>query len=893
MGIVYEAIQISLNRRVALKVLPQELATDPNAGRRFRREVEAAARLKQPNIVPIYCFAEEDGILYYAMELLEGRSLSDLIKETRYATQEGSRLSDPRADGVAPGPGITDLQRQPTVAMPHPLPLPVEADAGDEDRQQRQPMPSPRPEYVQQACRILIHAARAIDHAHRQGVIHRDVKPQNMFVTKEGQVKITDFGLARDEGDLKVTETGRTVGTPLYMSPEQIAGGNVPIDKRTDVYSLGVTLFEMLTFAVPFEGRSRDVIYRQIMFDEPPRPRRVNRSLPRDLETIILKAMEKDPAMRYQSASELADDLVRFISGEAIWARPTSLAMHVTKWIRRNRKVAVVAVAAVVLLTGTVLGLIAHQKATRRRRATALLQTAREARAGGQLKTAAARCSQALALWPGMPDVQREAGRVDEQMGRQEQARREAEQRQKAQQETLAGQSLIREAGALTASIQRAKEAVLQLRRAVERAEAPGREQELWDSEAEVDRLLKRQDQLSGEAVGHLLSAVMLDSGNAGAKAALADVYWQKLCEAAAERQSGQMDHFAGLVKAYDVTGRYAEQLRGDGSLEIRTSPPGASVSIATYTERGPLLVTENGQTLGQTPVRRFSLPMGSYLVTLRRPGYAETRYPVLIDRLEDETLSITLYTEDEVGAGFIYVPAGKYLMGFRSGTEAFGDAVREAFVDSFFIAKCELLCEEYREFINDLAQEDAQKALAHVPRYRLEAGHYWELSNGRFVRKKDVPTPAEGPAMPIHSISYYDAVAYCRWRSRKEEVTYRLPTCAEWEKASRGADGRVFPWGNRFYPTFCNVCSPRKAETIVERVGSRPYDCSPYGVMDMAGNMLEWCADTESRGTCARQHGGHFGGPPSATRCAATRLQGNANVNTQNSLRLVKQPLR
>jgi len=748
-------------------------------------------------------------------------------------------------------------------------------------------------EYIHQACRILMQAAQAIDHAHRQGVIHRDVKPQNMFVTKDGQVKVTDFGLARYEGDLRVTETGRTVGTPLYMSPEQIAGGNVPIDKRTDIYSLGVTLYEMLTFSVPFGGRSRDAIYRQILFDEPVRPRRVNRSLPVDLETIILKCMEKDPTLRYQAASELADDLSRYINGEPIWAKPPNVLTRADKWVRRNRAAAGIATAAVLLLVGTVGGLLAHQRTTRHSRAMRLLMTAREARADGRLKAASGRYSQALALWPGMLEAQREAGRVDEQLEQAEKQRREAEQRRKAREETATGYALLSESRKLSADIEVKRGHVEELRKAVENPDAAGSEQELWGGEADVDRLRKQQSQLATEAVGHLLSAVMLDPANDDAKAALADIYWQKLSAAAGRWQRGQVSHLAKLVAAYDVKGLYTEKLRGDGALEVRTSPAGASVVVSTYSERGPLLVSENEQDLGQTPVRRFSLPRGSYLLTIRKPGYAETRCPVLIDRLEEEVLSITLYTEDEVGQGFVYIPAGKFLMGLISGTAAFGDAMREVYADSFFIARHELTCGDYREFVNDLARHDTQKALAHVPRYRPETGHYWELHDGRFIRKKQGLSPVEGPGMPIHSISYHDAVAYCRWRSRKEGVTYRLPTCAEWEKSARGVDGRVFPWGNRFYSTFCNVCGPAKGAIKAEPVGSRPYDCSPYGVMDVAGNMAEWCADTESRSTCARQHGGHFGGHPSQSMCAGTRLQGCPNVNTPNCLRLVKDPPR
>ena len=213
-------------------------------------------------------------------------------------------------------------------------------------------------------CGLVVEIAEALDHAHAHGVIHRDVKPSNILVAKNGRALLFDFGLARTETDETITLTGDFAGTPFYVSPEQARGRDV--DHRTDVYSLGVTLYELLTLRRPFEGKNAQVVFRQLLTREAPLLRRVNRLVPRDLETVCLTAIEKDPARRYQSAAELAADLRRFLEFRPVRARPVGAPTRAVRFLRRNPAIGAVAVLSAVLVLGTLFGLFFHSTAIAR-----------------------------------------------------------------------------------------------------------------------------------------------------------------------------------------------------------------------------------------------------------------------------------------------------------------------------------------------------------------------------------------------------------------------------------------------------------------------------------------------------------------------------------------------
>ena len=212
--------------------------------------------------------------------------------------------------------------------------------------------------FFRSAAKLGIQAAEALQHAHDLGVLHRDIKPGNLMLDAEAQLHITDFGLARIEADAGVTMTGDILGTLRYMSPEQALAKRVVIDQRSDIYSLGVTLYELLTLQPAFSGNDRQSLLQQIAFEEPKLPTRINRAIPRELETIVMKAIAKNPRERYATAQELADDLGRYLDDMPIQAKRPSLLRRTTKWTHRNKtfvRTAVATVAIAVVIGGALL----------------------------------------------------------------------------------------------------------------------------------------------------------------------------------------------------------------------------------------------------------------------------------------------------------------------------------------------------------------------------------------------------------------------------------------------------------------------------------------------------------------------------------------------------------
>jgi serine/threonine protein kinase len=365
MGVVYEARQCKLGRRrVALKILPEAAALDPRLVRRFQVEVQAAACLDHPHIVPVYEVGQAQGVAYYAMRFIEGRSLATIVQELRRlkrlrdraapAEEEKEDPSKPDAmattiaNVLSPGPpagpattqaeGRSPAGEPPGDARSDPAPEPTSYAAPGSSTGDRA--------YFRTAARLIIEAAEALDYAHQEGVIHRDVKPANLLVDLQGRLWIVDFGVARLRGGAGLTRQGELVGTIRYMSPEQAKGGPIPIDRLTDVYSLGATLYEMLTLRPAFSGRDPVKLLRRVVDEEPRPPRRLNRRISRDLENIVLKAMAKDRTQRYRSAGELAEDLGRFLKGLPVRARRAPIWRRAVAWVKTHRTTAAVVSAA-------------------------------------------------------------------------------------------------------------------------------------------------------------------------------------------------------------------------------------------------------------------------------------------------------------------------------------------------------------------------------------------------------------------------------------------------------------------------------------------------------------------------------------------------------------------
>ncbi|MBP7937623.1 MAG: protein kinase [Phycisphaerae bacterium] len=396
MGVVYEAEQASLGRRVALKVLSFAAVLDTRQLQRFRNEAQAAAQLQHTHIVPVYSVGCERGVHYYAMQYIDGLPLSAVIRELRShaglpASDAGGptnampSMSSNRTDGDTalnspPFSGSSAVSVRPAGEAGASSLVSLASQSSMEGRA-----------FFQAVARLAIQAAEALQHAHERGVIHRDIKPSNLLLDSGGHLWIADFGLAIVQNDAGLTMTGDLVGTLRYMSPEQALGQRASVDHRADIYSLGMTLYELLALEPAFDGTDRQALLRRIATEEPRPLRRARHAVPKELETIVAKAIAKNREDRYATAQELSDDLRRFLDDRPIKAKPPGILDLVSKWSRRHW--AGVAAAVALLLTvvvglsiGTVL--IARERAEavrqrdaaegQRRLAESNLRTARE-----------------------------------------------------------------------------------------------------------------------------------------------------------------------------------------------------------------------------------------------------------------------------------------------------------------------------------------------------------------------------------------------------------------------------------------------------------------------------------------------------------------------------------
>jgi WD40 repeat protein/serine/threonine protein kinase/tetratricopeptide (TPR) repeat protein len=333
MGIVYEAEQVSLGRRVALKVLPRQFLHGPNAVDRFRREARAAARLHHTNIVQVFGTGGQDGLHYFVMQLITGAGLDTVVRalgRRRDPLPGTSGAEDLDASAVEPE-SLSAIVRKligrtqagdALSVTPTPGPI-VDGTEGEHDRA-----------YWGRVARIGLQVADALAFAHARGVLHRDVKPSNLLLDVNGQVWLADFGLAKEAADTEnLTASGFLIGTLRYVPPERLHGES---DARGDVYGLGISLYELLTLSPAFSESDRSKLLHQILQTDPTRPSKLNSSVPRDLETIVLKAVSRDPKHRYQTAAAMAEDLRLFLEDKPIKARRASHVEQAWRWCRRN-----------------------------------------------------------------------------------------------------------------------------------------------------------------------------------------------------------------------------------------------------------------------------------------------------------------------------------------------------------------------------------------------------------------------------------------------------------------------------------------------------------------------------------------------------------------------------
>jgi WD40 repeat protein/serine/threonine protein kinase/tetratricopeptide (TPR) repeat protein len=367
MGVVYEAIQESLGRHVALKMLPSSHLADPTRLERFRREARAAARLHHTHIVPVFGVGEHDGLHYYTMQYIRGHGLDAVLQEVKRLRSASSPPAsvDPTVEqhsstGLAHAlctgqfaaagadqNGSTAAERSrppghPRAARPASRPDPAAPAPPSEISSQ------PEAQYVRSVARIGAQVAEALEYAHQQGILHRDINPSNLLLDAHGDIWVTDFGLAKAQDSDELTRTGDIVGTLRFMAPERFSGWS---DPRSDVYALGATLYELLTLRPAFDESDRVKLIERVLHESPTALRQIDRRIPRDLETIVQKALAREPGQRYTTAGQMGEDLRRFVAGRPILARRSSSIERLWRWSLRNKLLAgAIATVAVALV---------------------------------------------------------------------------------------------------------------------------------------------------------------------------------------------------------------------------------------------------------------------------------------------------------------------------------------------------------------------------------------------------------------------------------------------------------------------------------------------------------------------------------------------------------------
>ena len=364
MGVVYEAEQQTLGRRVAIKVLSSRSRLNPHQVRRFDREARSVARLEHPAIVPVYGIGKDQTVPFYVMKFINGQGLDDVLRELRKTRELESAAAITQAaksdcgvitNALVNGSemGEPNSHSSPTLVDSEPISLDdyasdLSAALRSNSKEEHEPRSSVfsrlsksgsgnRTEYFNAVARIGLRVAEALHYAHSQGVLHRDIKPSNLMLDPLGQVWVTDFGLAKIAHEEDITHTGEFVGTLRYTSPEQLTGWS---DPRSDVYSLGVTLYEMLTLRPAFVDDQRPTLIHRITNEDPKPIRHLAPEVPHDLAMIVEKAISKEPSLRYHSAQLFADDLERYLDNKPVHAKPFSVDQQIRLWARRNPAVA-------------------------------------------------------------------------------------------------------------------------------------------------------------------------------------------------------------------------------------------------------------------------------------------------------------------------------------------------------------------------------------------------------------------------------------------------------------------------------------------------------------------------------------------------------------------------
>ncbi len=682
MGVVYESSDERLGRRVAVKYLQRDLLERPSMQLLLEREARVTSGLEHPSIIPIYDAGDDDDGPFYVMRLVDQPSLQSILEELG----EG---------------GAARQAEYPTGKL----------------------------------LRYFVQVCRAVDYAHSRGVVHCDLKPDNILIGAFGEVLVLDWGMAHSD-EHGPAQRG---GTPGYMAPEQISVG--AIDARSDVFALGVILYELYAFGPAYD---EEQIKRRLLLPnllpEPLATRARDRAVPAELEEIRTRAMAIDPAARYHSAGALADALEAFLEGTR----------------ERERRTA--------------------------------------------------RAEELVATGDGLAENYHE---------------------------------LVESRPERVASVQA-------MRRTIPAWESIDKKKPLWDAEDRVkvtDALAIRTLHAAAAAYEQALDEV---PGHREARLGLAKLYRVEMQRAAQRRDELDEVYFGELVRQHDDDAPSTQ--RNHGALTLACGSGRAPVRIGRLENIDRRLVVPADALAIDAPADRLALPSGSYSITVSR-GDATARFSALLRPGADLRLSFDLRLLDELAPEECFVPAGPALLALEAAQDK--NDLAEVDVPAFVIADAPVSFGQYLEFLADVYRTDPAAAEEHTPA-NAEGVPYWEWSGEEFVRAQFGFLGAKLEEVldwPVFGVSASSALHYAAWHGARTGKPYRLPDEREWEKAARGCDGRLFPWGDHFDASFCKMRDSRRGQPRPEPSGAFPVDVSPYGVRDTAGGIADWVATLRDGG--------------------------------------------